>query len=123
MARYFQALEFKCKCGRAECSAPRVSDALLERLDRVRMRVGYALYVNSGVRCAFWNEHEGGEKNSEHMIGTGADIRAESGREKYVLVQAALAEGFRRIGIGRTFVHLGVSQQHDQDVIWQYGSR
>lgn len=123
MARYFQASEFKCKCGRAECPAPRVSDALLDRLDRVRMRVGYALYVNSGVRCPYWNEREGGEKDSEHMIGTGADIRAESGREKFVLVNAALDEGFRRIGVGKNFIHLGVSQQHAQDVIWTYGSR
>lgn len=123
MSRYFQASEFKCKCGRADCPAPRVSDALMERLDRVRMRVGYALYVSSGVRCEKHNADVGGERDSEHMIGTGADILADSGRQKFELVRAALDEGFRRIGIGKNFVHLGVSQQHPQDVIWQYGSR
>ena len=123
MSKYFQPSEFKCQCGRADCPAPRVSDALLERLDRVRMRVNHALYVTSGVRCEQHNTAVGGEQNSAHVIGVAADIRAESGTEKYALVVAALAEGFRRIGVGKTFIHLDVSQQHPQDVIWQYGSR
>jgi hypothetical protein len=36
------------------------------------------------------------------------------------LVEAAIKAGFRRIGIGKTFVHVGVSKQLPQDVIWTY---
>lgn len=123
MRKYFQASEFKCKCGRAECPAPRVSDALLERLDRLRAAVGYALYISSGVRCVDYNKQVGGEENSAHVLGLAADILADSGKQKFTLVQFAIPQGFRRIGVGKNFIHLDVSQQHPQDVIWQYGSR
>jgi hypothetical protein len=120
MSRYFQPIEFACKCERAVCDAVKVSESLLWRLDDIRGLCSQALYINSGVRCPYWNEKSGGEPNSEHTLGLGADIRCEDSRLRYQIVKAAIDSGFTRIGIGRNFVHLGISMQHDNFVVWHY---
>lgn len=93
---------------------------LVRRLDILRGLVNRPVIINSGRRGPAANAAAGGVPNSEHMRGEGADLRAIESRERFLLVDAALKAGFRRIGIGRTFVHVGVSQELAQDVIWTY---
>jgi zinc D-Ala-D-Ala carboxypeptidase len=121
MSRYFQPQEFACQCGRATCDAVKVSDGLLLRLDDIRALVNQALYINSGVRCRYQNDRTpGAVGDSEHTLGLGADIRCEDSALRYKIVKAAFDSRFTRIGIGRNFVHLGISMQHDNFVIWHY---
>ena len=40
--------------------------------------------------------------------------------KRFELVVAALEEGFVRIGIGKTFVHLGMAKDKPQRVMWHY---
>lgn len=111
---------FRCPdgCGRA----PAPSDLLLETLDAIRERYGEPVRVTSGVRCAEHNRRVGGVPNSEHLTGEAADLAVPNGTARFYLITAALAVGVIRLGIGSTFVHVGVSRRHPQGVIWLYPS-
>ena len=78
--RYFKLEEFACRCG---CDMPSEVKAnlkaLVERvLDPVRERLGKAIVVNSGYRCAIRNMVVGGVARSQHVLGEAADVRVES---------------------------------------------
>ncbi len=118
---YFLDAEFLCKCGRPECDACRVPNAILiESLDQIRAHLGRPLRVTSGLRCAFWNAHEGGVGDSEHLTGDAADLAVVTGVDRWQIVQAAMAVGVRRIGIAGHFIHLGISVTLAAPVIWTY---
>lgn len=118
---YFQPAEFFCKCGRAECDAPKApSRILVLSLDRMREMYGRPLIVTSGLRCASWNAAQGGVPGSEHMTGEGADLACPDSRSRWSMLDAARHAGFARIGIGKTFLHVGVSSTALQNVVWTY---
>jgi len=89
-------------------------------LDRVRDRAGVPMVVTSGPRCPEYNALIGGAKYSEHIDGDGADILCEDSALRHAILKAAIEEGVNRIGIGKSFIHLGVSESNSQDVIWCY---
>jgi uncharacterized protein YcbK (DUF882 family) len=89
-------------------------------LDRLRERLGRPVTLNSALRCPAHTKAVGGVEGSEHGEGDGVDIRVSGSRERFNIVTAALSLGVTRIGIGKTFVHLGTSIKHDLAVIWLY---
>lgn len=52
--------------------------------------------------------------------GKAVDIRCGSSAVRFRVVSGLLAAGFRRIGVGRIFVHVGCDAGKAQDVIWDY---
>lgn len=44
-------------------------------LNPLRVKLGKAVFINSGYRCPEVNEKVGGVSNSQHLIGQAADIR------------------------------------------------
>lgn len=94
--------------------------AFLKKLDTVRDIAGIRLDVDSGFRTPKHNADVGGEPGSEHLVGGAADIRAIASRTRFLILNAALCVGFKRIGIGDTFVHLDDSTTLDQQVVWLY---
>ena len=114
-------LLYKCPCGRAECDAPPPSSTLLYTLDVMRDDLGEAITVTSGPRCAVHNAAEGGVKDSEHLTGQGADLQCLTSAQRWKMLESAKRAGFRRIGIGRTFLHVGVETTgHATEVVWTY---
>jgi hypothetical protein len=119
--KWFKPEEFLCKCGRPNCDAPKIiSPKFAEILDNIREGIGHALTVSSGLRCRFQNDKVGGEPDSEHLTGEGCDLVASSSRVRFEIAAQAIKAKVTRIGIGKTFVHIGVSKSHDQDVLWLY---
>lgn len=95
--------------------------AMLVRLQR---ETGYPIFrwINSGARTSYWNAKVGGVANSAHKIPVckAADIRTSSKDIQRKLVAAARRIGFKRIGIGKTFVHLDIDNTKVQYVAWGY---
>jgi hypothetical protein len=128
MTKWFSSLAdphlFHCACGRAACDAPPPSALLLANLDQLRDRRGAPVTVDSGPRCAFWNLHEGGtvDPPSGHLDGSEVDVACETSGERDQLLEAVYAAPrlFLRVGIGRTFLHLGTSPRLAQRVAWLY---
>jgi len=94
--------------------------AFVQKLDRIRARVGFPVYIHSGIRTKERNEQVGGADSSSHLDGHAADVEAIGSRNRFLIRKAALAEGICRIGTGKTFLHLDDDPTKDQDVEWLY---
>ena len=108
---------YNCPCGNCVTKA---NPRLPEVLDRIRGQSGVPMAVTSGPRCVHYNIKVGGADYSEHIDGEGADISCTSSRARFLIIEAAISQGINRIGIGKTFIHLGISETNDQMVMWTY---
>ncbi len=89
-------------------------------LDMIRFMVGVPMHENSGFRTAAYNKKIKGNPNSAHLRGWGADIRARNSRIRFLIFEAAVKLGVRRIGIAKTFIHLDMDPSLPQEVLWPY---
>lgn len=99
-----------------------LSPALLAVLTELERRMGFELTINSGYRDPAHNEDVGGVDQSEHTHdpSDGADVFCQRSVTRFRMLKALFDMGIRRIGIGKTFVHVGVSTSHPDDVCWHY---
>lgn len=118
MSKYFAPAEFK-HCTPA-CDISQMDAAFLERLDALREFVGIPLVLNSAYRSKSYEKAHGRTGNSAHTRGLAVDIRCNASATRYRLVAGALVCGFKRIGIGKSYIHLDVDESLDQGVIWHY---
>lgn len=94
--------------------------SFIQKLVQVREIVGKPLHIDSGIRTPEHNTAVGGVDSSAHLSGHAADIATPDSLLRFDVIQAACLVGFRRIGVGNTFVHLDNDVTKNQDVIWLY---
>lgn len=101
--KHFKLDEFRCN----HCNKLKLDINLLESLEKLREQTG-PLVINSGYRCPIHNKRVGGVRNSQHLKGTAADVRAIN--TKPSIVQAIADKVFSNGGLGRynTFTHVDV---------------
>lgn len=92
----------------------------LRVLTEVRIAADIPFKINSGYRTIKHNKKVGGSKDSAHTNGYAVDIVANTSATRFKIVQAALATGITRIGIGKTYVHLDTDPTLPQGVMWDY---
>jgi len=97
-----------------------LSIGLIDKLNMARQRAGIPFKLNSGKRTKAQNKKAGGVKDSAHLKGLAVDIRARTSKARFKIVKALLEVGFKRIGIGKTFVHADLDKKKAQVVIWLY---
>ena len=116
IGKYFDEHEFACHCDRHGVDAEGhpildhiIDKRLVDVLDRTRERLGVPITVNSGYRCPEHNAEVGGVSDSQHVLGTAADITYD-GIDIDRL--AEIAEECGADGIGKyyyqDFVHIDV---------------
>jgi uncharacterized protein YcbK (DUF882 family) len=95
---------------------------LVAKLTDLEKLAGWQMNITSGYRDPEHNKDVGGVDNSEHTYdpAEAVDISCHNGSERFAIVTLALKLGFVRIGIGKTFVHLGIAKDKPQRVIWHY---
>ena len=81
---------------------------------------GLAINVTSGWRDPQHNQAVGGVNDSAHTEGLAADLEVRNGWERYQIVVWALMHGCKRVGVGKTFIHLDKSATHPSPVLWEY---
>lgn len=89
-------------------------------LDNIREEFRKPIKINSGYRTAQRNKDVGGKFDSAHRRGVAADIHCDNSRDRFNLIQLAMIEGIKRIGIGKTYLHLDIDKDKPQTVIWLY---
>lgn len=116
--RYFKSQEFDSP----DCpgSGVGMNRDMVMILEIIRARVGAALCITSGVRTAEQNMKVGGVNCSAHQRGMAADIECLTSDRRFLIVDSAMKQGVKRIGIGRTFVHVDIDPDLPQKVIWLY---
>ena len=114
----FDKAEFDCK----HTGGNEMKHEFMQVLQAVRAELGRPMSITSGYR--HWThpvEAKKGKTTGEHTMGTCADVACIDGRHRYELVTLALKHGITRIGIAKTFVHLGIGSGHlPIRVIWEY---
>lgn len=114
---YFTDNELKCKCGCGKC---KMNEDFLSMLNKARHIAGKGWKVNSAYRCPAHNKAVGGVAGSSHTKGCAVDISAPTSSKKFEIINAALAAGFTRIGVGANFVHLDTDDKKASNVVWVY---
>jgi hypothetical protein len=97
-----------------------MGEDFLEKLDKARGFSGAPYVINSGWRCGRHNKEVGGKSDSEHIYGQGADIVADTSTIRFHIVRGLVLAGFKRIGLGKNFIHAGNSLVLPGDVLWHY---
>jgi zinc D-Ala-D-Ala carboxypeptidase len=93
----------------------------LDLLDKMRDEAGIPFTINSGYRTKAYNQTlREATPNSSHTRGMAADISAPSGVEKWLIVDAAIRANIKRIGIGKTFIHVDIDGTLPSPSIWLY---
>ena len=105
MTQNFSRSEFDCHC----CGLNLTKPKLVLILQTIRDHFGRPIKVNSGTRCAKHNRAVKGAKNSQHMLGTAADISVEGIAPRDVAKFAkTLMPGWGGIKPYATFTHVDV---------------
>lgn len=106
---YFSENELVCHC----CGTypeDGISQALLDLLDEIREHVGGPVELSCAYRCPAHNAEVGGVPNSQHVLGTAADVLVPAGWTVDRLADLAALLGAD--GVGRyydsDFVHVDV---------------
>lgn len=115
--KHFTESELECRCG---CGSLLVDTELLKLLEQMRTITAKPIRLVSCCRCEQHNAEVGGKKRSEHLTGQAADLSTPTSAHKWTYARLAFQLGVSRIGIGESFIHLGVSSTLPQHVLWTY---
>src|SRR5574343_1087265 len=95
-----------------------LSPELMDMLDRAREIAGVPFIITSGWRSKEKNAAVGGAENSAHLTGEAADLKCDSSPVRLEIISALIAVGFTRIGIGKTHIHVDISETLPQNVLF-----
>ena len=114
----FKKLEFDCK----STGENNMQHEFMEKLQAIRIEYGKPMSITSGFRSKKHPiEAKKTNSNGDHTQGFCADIACENSTDRFRLVQLALKHGITRIGIAKTFLHLGIGGVGlPNNVIWEY---
>ncbi|HMK35311.1 MAG TPA: D-Ala-D-Ala carboxypeptidase family metallohydrolase [Desulfomonilaceae bacterium] len=122
--KHFSPRDFTCTCT-GFCDHPAaISLDLAKKLDLIRERLGRHITILSGTRCTRHNRRIGGTLNSPHVpkngISHAADVHCPDSSFRFAFILAA-SSLFKRIGIGKDFIHVDDDPELPPDVMWTYG--
>lgn len=94
----------------------------VHQLDECRAFAGIPFKITSGYRTQKYHNDlkKRGYKTSEksqHLLGNAADISTPDSMTRYKVLNALIRQGFRSIGIGRSFIHVDT---RTHGVCWTY---
>jgi zinc D-Ala-D-Ala carboxypeptidase len=117
-SQFFTKEEMRCKHTGKDGMQPE----FMRRLDILREAYGKPMRVTSGYRHPSHPvEARKQRSDGEHTRGMCCDIAVADGHERFRLVSLAIQLGFTRIGIAKTFVHIGLGGEGlSNNVIWDY---
>ena len=98
-------------------------DNLAQQLQVARDYFGEPMVFSSGYRCKRLNTAVGGVANSAHTTGSAVDIEFHSEAQAKKLIEALIKAGFKRIGLGWSFIHVDIDHTKPHPACWLYGSK
>lgn len=123
--RYFNLEEFDSpdKPG----SGYKMDRDLMELLDKARAIAGIPFVIppGGGYRTEAYNRelckrNKRASSTSSHLKGLAADIIAKGSRQRLYIVASLLDVGFTRIGVAKSFIHVDLDSDKDEDLMWVY---
>jgi len=116
--KYFEINEFDDK--NFPGSGKNMDKRFLKTLDKIREDSGVKMRITSGYRTKETNDSlKHSVPNSEHLNGLAVDVATVNSSERAKIVYAAIKNNISRIGIGKSFVHLDMSETK-KPALWHY---
>ena len=115
--KYFSFSEFDCPS--LPNSGKNMDVQFISKLEEAREIAGIPFKITSGYRTESHNKIVGGVSNSSHKIGVACDIAVGSGNERYIILNALIRAGFKRLGVAKTFIHCDIDPNKNNSV-WTY---
>ena len=85
---------------------------------------GIPFPLSSPYRCPKHNRAVGGVPTSAHTRGYAVDIRCVDTHSRFVMLQALLEAGFRRVELAPTWIHVDNDPDKPRDVVfYQHGGK
>lgn len=114
ISEHFDISEVRCHCG---CGFAVVNKQLLDMLEKARGIARVKFIINSWCRCQTYNDSlPDSVPDSAHVKGLAVDISAKL--NKQTILDSLRLAGFRRIGIGKGFLHVDIADR--SQVEWKY---
>lgn len=95
----------------------------LDSTKEAMINQGYGFRITSGYRCKLLNDAVGGKPNSAHTKGLAADIAWTSKEHAIALIDCLIESGFKRIGLGSSFIHADLSTTLPSPACWLYSNK
>lgn len=114
--RFFKKEEFACHC----CGEVKMSERFIHKLDSARGDSGVPFKINSGYRCPKHDSSDEVKGSGIHPLGVAADIFCCSSNDRFLILNALMKNGFSRIGIRKDFIHVDISDERPDWLIWLY---
>lgn len=118
VSKYFKESEFQ-NCS-PSCSLQDMKQTTMSKLDTAREIAGIPFIVNSAFRSSEWDRSKGRSGTGAHTLGQAVDIRCNADRTRFLIIEALIKAGFKRIGIARTYIHADDFEKHKEEIIWLY---
>lgn len=123
MTPHFSNAELACKCG---CGMLPAQD-FMEKIERLRVSVGFALPVSSAARCPEHNARVSSSgRDGPHTTGRAIDLDV-FGSKAHLVLSTAVRMGFTGIGVqqkgGGRFLHLDdlpATDRRPRPYVWSY---
>jgi uncharacterized protein YcbK (DUF882 family) len=114
----FKKAEFDCK----HTGENNMQHEFMQKLQAIRTEFGKSIQITSGFRSVKHPvEARKTHSHGEHTQGNCADIACTNSNDRFRLISLALKHGVTRIGVAKTFLHLGIGGVGlPNNVIWEY---
>jgi len=112
--KYFKKEEFACHC----CGECHIDEKFVHKLDHARGDSGTPFKINSGYRCPKHDDEIGG--SGIHPLGIAADIFCTGSNDRFGILRSLIVNGFSRIGIRKDFIHVDISNERPDWLVWLY---
>jgi len=123
MLKHFNFEEFDCPTlegsGLPTTDGGKMNLDFLHKLDEARELAGVPFKITSGYRSPQHNLDVGGRIGSSHIKGLAVDIACVNSHERQKILTALIQVGFKRIGIGKSFIHSDLDPDKP-NAIWLY---
>ncbi len=105
----------------AEVAKWKLKPELWAKLDLIRAECGFPFIITSGFRTQAENDAlNGSVSDSSHLSGLAVDLSCTDSTRRFKMIDVARKYGIKRLGIGKTFVHMDISTTLPQEVMWHY---
>ncbi len=115
MSKHFSIKELQCHCGCDKCD---MDNIFMEMFERAREIADIPFIISSAFRCDEHDKELNGGGN--HPTGKAIDIGVINGVTRAKILFALYDAGFRRFGIGKTFLHVDSVPNKPSPCIWGY---